>query len=492
MITTSQRILCYCMLMMTLPLHAVRSIFLPKPQGYYQNQYLRPHDDHQNRCRQPSIISGMVSYRQSYKPEAIADLLFGTSRLNFTGSAVPDRSPTDLLADNFGLAQNFQGSLCFKPQLKTLTLDFFYHLNLPSWCEALFVEIGAPLVYSRWNLNTHQTNDPAAVDYFPNCYMSSDPALIVQTTQTLQEAVSGNFLFGDMQTPWQAGRIPFEDIAQTRLADLSIALGADFYRGDHATARVALLTLVPTASKFNPRCVFHPLIGNADRWELGFNLMADVQTTWCELNQFKFYIIGNVTHPFSNHQLRSFDFLGKGPLSRYNLLEEINISRVNGVYSFSTYANSLINGINFATRCARVSCSVQGDFTLHALYQRGGASCELGYNFWGRSQEHLKLINSSAPCNLQGHTYIFKNMNNLCTPPPTETPFFLTACNLDLNSAAAPTSKVHTLFLQSSYHWCTSCSEKTMLWGISGEFGNYGPYKALCEWGVWTQFNCRF
>lgn len=476
----------------TASLGAVRSLFLPKPQGFYENHYLRPHDDYKKRCQQPTVGSAMLAYRQSFKSEGIADLLFGGTQLSLTGSAVPNRSPRDLLADNFGFAQNFKGKLCFAPQLKTLTLDFFYHINLPSWCESLFVEIGAPLVHTRWDLHTGKSIIDEGEQLFPACYMSSNPATVVETTSNIPEAFSGNYLFGQMQTPWKAGIIPFESIHKTRLADLSVALGADFYRGEHCAARAALLTIVPTSNKTKPLYVFNPVIGNADRWEFGLNLMGTIHYEWCTHHEFDFYIIGNMTHPFSNHQQRTFDFIGKGPLSRYSLLEEIIITKVNGADTFSTYANNMINGVNFATRCTKVSCIIQGDATLHAAYRYGCGSYEIGYNYWGRSSEHLTIVPKETPCDIRGHTYIFKGTADLCTPAAPQQPFFLTLCDLDLSSATVPASHVHTLFAQTGYHWETTCVDKAILFGLSVELGDYGCHKALYEWGVWTEFNFRF
>jgi hypothetical protein len=392
------------LLMMSMPVleGKVHSIFLPKPQGYYQNNFLRPQHEHQpDQDFQQGIFSAIVAYRHSLKPESIAAALFGNSVLQFTGSEVLGRdSCHDLLADYFGLAPDFQGSLFMHPTLQTITFDFSYHLDLSNWCESLFLEIAAPLVHTRWSLNACEVIIDRGMSTFPVGYMSASAD---NTAASLQEALQGTFNFGDMRTPWRSGSFVFGAQDLTRVADVSLALGADFFHTDCSMFQGALLTLAPAGNKFNPATNFHPVIGNGDRWEFGFILRGSYHHTWNEFHTIRFLTMGTFTHPFDIIQRRMFDLSCRGPLSRYMLLKQEALS--NGMYS---YASQLIHAINFSTRPAQIGCQAQGDVTFQLSYEVPRYFVDLGYNFYGRTPEKAHMLRHSAPCEVQGNHYAFK------------------------------------------------------------------------------------
>ena len=63
-------------------------------------------------------------FQRTFKSERLANALFGTNTLCFPGSLVPNRSGTALLADNFGLPSDFQGSVSFCPRMQNHIVDF--------------------------------------------------------------------------------------------------------------------------------------------------------------------------------------------------------------------------------------------------------------------------------------------------------------------------------------------------------------------------------
>jgi len=393
---------------------SVTTVFLPKPQGYYQHHYTRPYEDELIRCTQPCLGSITLAYYHSTHASAIAESLFGTTQLTVMGSQVPQRSSNALLADQFGLATDFVGSICFTPKIQYIALDFFYHISFPSWCEALFVEIGAPLVYAHWNLHTrtHITQQGSA--FFPNAYMSRNPnpaktpptTTLDRTAPTITEAFSGHFLFGDMQSPWIYGKFPQGAQHRTRLADISLVLGAHLHCTDTLLLRAALLCIVPTGNKTDPKFLFTPTIGNGDHWELGFNVMSIFRLHGNDGHTLDLRMIGNLTHPFDEHSRRSFDFTGRGPLSRYLLLKQITHSDI--TQPPFQYNQTLINGINFATRSCEISIAIQGDFTVEARYTTPHSRLSWGYVLYGRTHEQIRAICTDAPADSAGTFYAIK------------------------------------------------------------------------------------
>lgn len=463
------------------------SAFLVKPQGFYSMHYLRPQDDFLERCEQPMFLNATLAYHHSSNSKEITRALFGTDTLQFVGSALAPQ-PGDLVADNFGLAPNFRGILSCTPHIQTVTLDFFYHLTLSNICEHLFIEFSAPLVFTRWNLNPCETIIQQGSPFFPSCEMSTNTLVPVQTTSSILQALSGNFLFGDMEEPWRNGRLICGDQDKTRLADITIALGYNFYVSEPFRLSGSILSIMPTGNHFQPKNIFYPVVGNGSHWELGASLTANAHYDWNESNSIDAYVIGTFTHPFDNQQRRSFDFIGQGPLSRYMLLQEFNPVSMDGITTL-TYNQELINAINFNTRCVEVDCGVEGDLVAKLTYQRKHCLIEGGYTLYGRTQEHIHLFCNKIPCDVTGHVYTLKNPS-VCTLPTT--PHILSGDDLDLTSAEIPSSKIHTLFLQSGYRWQGCCAESAFLLGISTTIGSYGCYHALNEWSIWTQFRIHF
>src|SRR5579872_929124 len=57
--------------------------------------------EHLNEDRVTGVGSATFEYTHSYQPRRIAQYFFGTNMLIIAGSAVPDRSEEDILADYF-------------------------------------------------------------------------------------------------------------------------------------------------------------------------------------------------------------------------------------------------------------------------------------------------------------------------------------------------------------------------------------------------------
>lgn len=467
--------------------HAGTSAFLAKPQGFYSMHFLRPQDDFLKRCEQPQFFSATLAYHHSSNSSDIARALFGTQTLQFVGSSLP-RIPGDILADNFGLAPNFRGSLSLAPQMQTTTLDLLYHLSLANVCEHLFLEFSAPLVFTRWDLHACEIITQRGSPLFPPCTMSSIPDATVATASTIMQAVSGNFLFGNMQEPWYNGRFVFKSQDITRLADFTIALGYNLYESEYFRLSASLLSIMPTGNHFKPTEIFYPVVGNASHWELGASFTANAHYSWDDLHCIDGYCIATFTHPFDNQQRRSFDFIGQGPLSRYTLLEKLKIVSIDGV-STLTYNNALINAINFTTRCVEVGCGIEGDLAAKLSYQRNHCLLEGGYVVYGRTREHIHIACTKTPDDISGEFYTMK-ATSLCNTP-VSTPL-LTVNDLDISSAEIPSSTVQTFFLQGGYQWDGHAGYYAMMVGASGSRGSYGCYHALNEWSIWTQFRLRF
>lgn len=378
------------------------SAFIPRSQGTNTARELVGWEEfiHQFDVGDYYVTTGhVIGYYRSFRPERIAQELFGDTVLRFAGSQVEGRGACELLADNFGLSPKFRGSLSVNPLIENIVFDNQFFIGLDPLACGLYLRFHFPLVHTRWDLRLCETNTTETCPSFPDCYMSEETN---DATCCITEAVSGCFTFGDMQEPWEYGRIVNGVQTKTGLADIDVIVGYDFKQSDtHHVGFYGQLVL-PTGNKFTARTLFEPMVGNGRHVELGGGFSAHVilYEHTAESN-FAFWIEGNAVHMFKNTQMRSFDFCKNGPLSRYMLLKELDENR--------NYTGNLINAINFATRPVDVSIAIKGDVSAKFAVRTPRIIADLGYNFYGRAKERACL-----QCACEDKIYAIKGTEGVC------------------------------------------------------------------------------
>ncbi len=371
---------------------APRTVFIPRSLGANTARQLAGWEEfiYQFDVGEFYLTTGHVlGYTHSLHPDRIARSLFGTSVLHFVGSQVKDRPRCALLADNFGLSTHFRGSLHIDPTIENIFLDNQFFIGLDPWLCGLYARIHAPIVHTRWSLRLRQQIEKPEMQFpdFPACYVSEN---VAPASTDIIQALSGDFTFGDMQDQWKYGRFRCGTQTKTGLADIDLIVGYMPCQSDNYHFGFYGQLVVPTGNKFTARTVFEPLIGNTRHWELGIGLTGHLVIWERDADQsLAVYAEGNMTHLFKNRQMRSFDFCHNGLLSRYMLLKEL-IPVGDGF----AYGGRLINGINFATRPVHVSVALKGDVSAKLCYRSPCFIVDLGYNFYGIMEEHVKFL----PC----------------------------------------------------------------------------------------------
>lgn len=433
-------------------------------------------------------------YQRSFKDCRIARSLFGSSTLHFQGSTVKaDEARVDaaaLLADNFGLSPDTDNFITFSPRItNSMILDFELYLGLDELYEGLFLQFNAPLQKSKWelcardgagtstlNCSSDCSSDcddcsgcstdccsqnlprPAQTPFNPGCmdavFLSDGTTFNpVAPAPTFGSALGGDFLFGDMQTAWGSGRFNFKCSEETKLASFNIIIGYNFYECPDYHFGIFMRTAAPTGTKEDECCisknVFSTRIGD-NHWKLGGGITGHAELYNCDDSHFiNVYIEGYAEHMFSRCQVRSFDFKGKGCLSRYMLLKEFD--PVTGLYM-----NNMINAIDFATRKISTSIAVQGEAIIEFIYSNDcGFSAGLGWNIYGRSEEDGCRLGAACNEGIGTRTFGFKG----CAPvqaagyviPSTGT----NTCSVNITPTATPV--VFTLNSTQSDATITSC-----------------------------------
>lgn len=360
-------------------------------------------------------------YTRSFRSKRIANTLFCTNCLTFAGSTVNANNNTEVVADNFGLSERFTGTLFIKPLIENYILDFNMFFGLNEFIRGSYLRVHAPLVHTRWSLGLDECLPCADKSRgnitFPGCYMQSesndDDNTATPTAPSLREALSGEFLFGDMKEPWEFGRFSFCSRNKTGLADIDVILGYNFIEHDYGHAGLFAQVVVPTGNRPKARYIFEPIFGNGKHWELGGGISAHAilyDDGYCNGHVVALYFEGNATHMFKTHQQRSFDFTNNGFLSRYLLLKEFDID--------NNYTGRLINAINYTTRNAEVHVGYKVDLSAKVAWNIGTIMVDFGYNFYARDKECVCIV-TDCPCAIDQRHFGIKGIEGVCCQPAT-------------------------------------------------------------------------
>ena len=226
------------------------------------------------------------------------------------------------------------------------------------------------------------------------------------TTESLREALSGEFTFGDMVEPWKYGRFDFCPRDKSGLADIDFILGLNFVDCGRAHFGFFGMVVIPTGNRPKAKYIFEPLVGNGRFWEAGGGLTAHISLNdMCSPYNIGFWIEGNVTHFFDTHQVRSFDFTNNGLLSRYMLLKEFETD--------GSYHQVMINAINFATRQCEVSIRFQADVSAKLFAVVNNWEFDAGYNFYFKDKECIR-IKTDCPCAIDSRIFGIKGLEGVC------------------------------------------------------------------------------
>jgi hypothetical protein len=396
------------------------------------------------------------AYTRTFKADNLARAIFGDDlvcgtcddfNLNISGSAVPNRAPTDWLADYFGLPRDFQSTITFKPQISNFLLDFSFYAGLDSWIDGLYFRVHAPFVHTKWNLNASESVSQAGTayngSYFQGYFSSNTVPTSNLNTQFLNytngcvPTINNDFASTDEYTclttggctalgdiTWQSlccSRITNDcdcdggALTRNGLAEIRAVLGYNFLNDEEEDYHlgVGIYAAAPTGTsigdedcdgsgKGKGRYLFEPIVGNGKHWELGAQVTGH-HIWWRNQNDDKslgLYLEANITHMFAASQVRCFDLSSAGSNSRYMLAQYLNSNR-NSVPALSIdvdeplleFANIYAPVANITRRNVTTQIAVQGDVAVTLAYQTGNFQWDIGYNFWGRTCEDICIDN---------------------------------------------------------------------------------------------------
>ncbi|MEX0671912.1 MAG: hypothetical protein WD068_01000 [Candidatus Babeliales bacterium] len=441
-------------------------------------------------------------FSRSFNNEKLASFFLPKPDSNCVIFQTNSQEANVLRADDFGLVGT--GTVCICPQLSNFFIDFGAYLDLKSCYDGLFFEIHAPVVHTWWDANCSTCDASSTCTAgFPANLMACSEAPTPAGTTNLKRALRGDFTWPDVKNELCFGVICKDRISKTRLADVRLALGYYAYRCDRWGVGIKAVGAIPAGNVPEAHFLLDPVVGNGGNPELGAGLMAHANFYECEDGSyFAWYLDGYASHLFTSRtQRRLFDLTKNGCFSRYLLLKKFD-NKVKLV--------ELERGPNLFAQPIKVAVDVQGDVSTMLSYVGSCFSCDIGYNFWGRSQEKCKEFGCCIPAN----TYGIKGTIPFCQPDGTANiqtastatintssgtegatdgtqPRFLECDDLNICSALNPSVFTQAVFANINYS--TKGLGCDAFFGIGGkvEFTD-NCHQTIQQWQVWVSGAANF
>lgn len=356
-------------------------------------------------------LAAILEYSRSFDHDEITNCLFGTKEcpaITISGSRVANRGTQDWLADYFYLPTDFKSTVSFKPVIDNITLDLNFYLGLDEWAPGLYLTIYAPLVHSRWDLHLCEAIDAKGTNTYDPGYFTPDTMQRNDMLNKFTEYANGDVVNPINQTvggsdftvlfqPLQKAKMSSKRRNRTRIADLRVAVGYNFVREDRYQIAFQGLVSAPTGNRPEGIFLFEPIVGNGHHWEVGAGFAGSV-TLWQSDDERKQLILfgdANLTHLFKGRQRRTFDLKNK-PFSRYMLIEKMGTPITDNLQGNSTapsaqFKHEFLPVANLSNISVDAKIPLQAEVTACLTFVGNNISWDLGYNFWGRTCEELRL-----------------------------------------------------------------------------------------------------
>ena len=295
------------------------------------------------------------------------------------------------------------------------------------------------------------------------------------------------------QSSWKFGKIEGKQ-SKTGVADLYFRLGYMTVKEETHHLNSYLGFSAGTGDKVTSELVFEPIIGQ-NQQNTFFSGMSAGFRVWSDCEQSLYYeldICGTLF--FANDQTRSFD------------LKDKSWSRYMWVYLDKT-STTTSPGINVFTQLVNVDAGTSRDLNSAFIFKNRCVYAELGYHFYSRQAEEVKLTNAwkkgpAIASIIKNGDFIGggSSRNNATikeyldigndTIDGVDTYVEITEADLDLNSAAHPALISHAVYFALAYHWDHCTNPKYIGLGTSVEFATNNAVTQ--RWMTWARFGISF
>ena len=294
-------------------------------------------------------------------------------------------------------------------------------------------------------------------------------------------------------TRWRHGKLKHRGLSFFGVDDVQIKFGYNLYTDGGGYMGWYITTTIPTGNHITSEYVFEPVVGSR-HGSVGCGIKGDFgmsktslgsQYPYCSFVNFMFDF--KWRYLFSADEMRSFDLTDNGDWSRYLLVSSI------------TQPGHQIPGINEFTKLTSVRPGSQIDLwaAFHCAFRH--CNFELGYNFWWRDKDDLKIEETLS--NKRG---IFDFVSPLITAISASTATIdqgvtqvvvdgsytsLPADGLNPETGKQPCARTHKVYAAFSYD---TCGEHFASLGFGGSYEIARSSIALEQWAIWSSVQVEF
>lgn len=430
------------------------------------------------------------AYSKSFAQRDIGKYLFfnGTDTMRTGTAAGPG---IDIFAENFLLNDNFNSAVTAHPQATNKLIDINLFMPLDVFCPGFYLLIHAPYASTTWSVDLKETvsTKGTVIEQFNLGNPVAEPAPF----NSMIAAWNGQGTFGDVKQPLQFGRIDGKK-SKKRFSDIEIALGCILLEDDYNYFSINVRGIIPMGNRPKGKFLFEPITGNGHYGEVGFGILGNFYLWECSCQEFlTIFLNANIYTMLNSKQMRTFDLKNNGKGSRYLLFKR---------FSNETYAGEIVRGPNILTLPIHTHNRAEGDIVLMIEYTRCGLILDAGYNLWGRTRDHIKVI-GTIPENTYGIAGLTgtspANMNKTASATLIDGtnasdfdpsgPIFISNRDINIESAAHPGAFSHSFFGNISYIW--DCNLQPFI-GIGTQIEFSGTNKSFKMWHLWGKLGLSF
>ncbi len=414
---------------------------------------------------------------------------------NFTQDGIIVKT---LEARNFNIATNpdsdttFKSTILFRPQQTSFGIGFSWIQNL--WHDSqdvprIWAEISFPVQYIKNEMKLHEV-------------IASDGGGVSDTIGLDGAPHVANMKQAFKQPNWLYGKVDnCADLHAWGVSDIELTVGYNALTCYTCDFNAYAGFVIPTGTKIdqcNAAYIWRPVVGNNHHWGILFGAHAGFIVFEHKLHKIDLEFDFEGQYLFKNTQWRSFDLVQQGQWSRYlEVYQNVQEATQASIDAAPLNMNAGTSGINVFTTCAQVHPKFTVNTNSGFIYSWKGLQAELGFNFFVRQAEEItkcswnndvaiKNINGSGETNIA--RTIKDNFNGSAIALADYK--HLTLQDLDLNSAAHPTTLTHTIYAALGWNWNDICIPTFLGFGGSYEFTTVTS--ALDRWLVFGKVGISF
>ncbi len=424
-------------------------------------------------------LEGTGFYQESDSGEELARyfLLDDKTSLNVNEDGLGDIGSHWLgLVTDDANDDNFNSTFSIRPWRRVWGALLNYHVDLSEIARHWWLSILIPIVKVEHDIRFRECDET-----FPGEGKNTHGDVIATVADALNDREK------------HFGKFSLNKQSESGIDDMQLKAGWNIVNRHRGHVCMYKVFTIPMGSLADPMYVFSPSHGTARHWGIGSGLSADWDFSHFGKHIFNVAFDFKYRYHFSGTECRSFD-LKNGAWTRY--LQVVK----------SDAKDEQLQGINFFTKEFSVRPRSTVDFWSALHWQYKTWNLEVGYDFWWRDAESIRLrcpwdearedigiYDAFTEAEAQG-TGISASTATICqsdnniggNPVPHDSVFTrVTARDLDLGSARHQSATSHKIFGGTS--WDGMFFDSPAMAGFGGSYEFNDDNTAMDNWALWIK-----